>query len=175
MSIEPNDIAVTIITLEEQMYGRLNKIRKAKSIDDLTPAYLSLNRTVEYFQTVNVLDFDHKAAACYQEIKAQKIRVGTQDLKIAAIALSRKAIVVTRNSRDFRKVPGLEITDWTMIKSYKGTLGNGSCQYFSIVLSMKGYRSSNVPKIIDNSVDSVDKSGSWPVSSDVLKTVSVSR
>jgi tRNA(fMet)-specific endonuclease VapC len=110
-SIEPNDIAVTIITLEEQMYGRLNKIRKAKSIDELTPAYLSLNRTVEYFQTINVLDFDQKAANCYREITAQKIRVGTQDLKIAAIALSRKAIVVTRNSRDFNKVPGLQIID----------------------------------------------------------------
>jgi tRNA(fMet)-specific endonuclease VapC len=114
-SIEPNDIAVTIITLEEQMYGRLNKIRKAKSINELTPAYLSLNRTVEYFQTINVLDFDQKAANCYRDITVQKIRVGTQDLKIAAIALSRKAIVVTCNSRDFSKVSGLQIIDWTMI------------------------------------------------------------
>jgi tRNA(fMet)-specific endonuclease VapC len=113
-SIWPNDIAVTIITLEEQMYGRLNKIRKAKSIDELAPAYLSLNRTVVYFQTINVLDFDQRAAICYREIVAQKIRVGTQDLKIAAIALSREAIVVTRNSRDFSKVPGLQITDWTI-------------------------------------------------------------
>ncbi len=113
-SIRPNDIAVIIITLEEQMYGRLNKIRKAKSIDELTPAYLSLNRTVAYFQTINVLDFDQRAAISYREIVAQKIRVGTQDLKIAAIALSREAIVVTRNSRDFSKVPGLQITDWTI-------------------------------------------------------------
>jgi tRNA(fMet)-specific endonuclease VapC len=81
-SIWPNDIAVTIITLEEQMYGRLNKIRKAKSIDELSPAYLSLNRTVAYFQTINVFDFDQRASICYGEIVAQKIRVGTQDLKI---------------------------------------------------------------------------------------------
>jgi tRNA(fMet)-specific endonuclease VapC len=111
--IEPNDLAVTIITLEEQMYGRLNAIRRAKKIDELSLAYLNLNRTVRYFQAINVLDFDHKAANCYGEITAQKIRVGTQDLKIAAIALSHRAIVVTRNSRDFGKVPGLEIIDWS--------------------------------------------------------------
>jgi tRNA(fMet)-specific endonuclease VapC len=73
-----------------------------------------LNRTLEYFQTINVIDFDRAAVDCYQEIIGQKIRVGTQDLKIAAIALSRQAIVVTRNNRDFSKIPGLQIEDWSI-------------------------------------------------------------
>ncbi len=66
-SIDPIDLAVTIISLEEQMYGRLNRIRRAKSTDDLTLAYLNLNRTLAYFKTINVLDFDPEAATCYQE------------------------------------------------------------------------------------------------------------
>jgi tRNA(fMet)-specific endonuclease VapC len=113
-SIEPNALAVTIITVEEQMYGRLNRIRRAKSTDDLRLAYFNLNRTLEYFQTINVIDLDRAAADCYQEIVSQKLRVGTQDLKIAAITLSRQAIVVTRNYRDFSKVPGLQIEDWSI-------------------------------------------------------------
>jgi tRNA(fMet)-specific endonuclease VapC len=113
-SIDPNAIAVTIVTVEEQMYGRLNRIRRAKSTEDLRLAYFNLNRTLDYFQTINVLDFDEAAADCYQEIIGQKLRVGTQDLKIAAITLSRQAIVVTRNYRDFGKVSGLQIEDWSI-------------------------------------------------------------
>jgi tRNA(fMet)-specific endonuclease VapC len=113
-SIEPNALAATIITVEEQMYGRLNRIRRAKSTDDLRLAYFNLNRTLEYFQTINVIDLDRAAADCYQEIVSQKLRVGTQDLKIAAITLSRQAIVVTRNYLDFSKVPGLQIEDWSI-------------------------------------------------------------
>jgi tRNA(fMet)-specific endonuclease VapC len=113
-STDPNDIGVTIITVEEQMYGRLNRIRRAKSTDDLKLGYFNLNRTLTYFHSISVLDFDSSAADCYQSIISQKIRVGTQDLKIAAIALSRNAVIVTRNSRDFSKVPGLKIEDWSI-------------------------------------------------------------
>jgi tRNA(fMet)-specific endonuclease VapC len=113
-AIDPVALAITIVTVEEQMYGRLNRIRRAKSAEDLKLAYFNLHRTLNYFQSVNVLDFDEAAADCYQEIISQKLRVGTQDLKIAAIALSRRAIVVTRNYRDFGKIVGLQVEDWSI-------------------------------------------------------------
>jgi tRNA(fMet)-specific endonuclease VapC len=113
-SIDPNPIAVTIVTVEEQMYGRLNRIRRAKSTDELRLAYFNLNRTLAYFQSISVLDFDSSAADCYQSIVSQKLKVGTQDLKIASIVLSRNAVIVTRNFRDFSKVPGLKIEDWSL-------------------------------------------------------------
>jgi tRNA(fMet)-specific endonuclease VapC len=113
-SSDPNALAVTIITVEEQMYGRLNRIRRAKSTEDLRLGYFNLNRTLEYFQTISVIDFDRAAGDCYQEICSQKLRVGTQDLKIAAITLAHQGILVTRNSRDFGKVSGLPIEDWSI-------------------------------------------------------------
>jgi len=48
----------------------------------------------------------------YKTFKAQKIRVGTQDLRIAAIVLAQNGILLTRNRQDFEKVPGLLIQDW---------------------------------------------------------------
>jgi tRNA(fMet)-specific endonuclease VapC len=53
-AIAPNAIAVTIVTVEEQMYGRLNRIRRSKSTDELRLAYFNLNRTIAYFQTINI-------------------------------------------------------------------------------------------------------------------------
>ncbi|MBU7582734.1 MAG: hypothetical protein KAF91_07460 [Nostoc sp. TH1S01] len=44
----------------------------------------------------------------------QKINIGTQDLRIAAIALANNAIVVTRNHKDFSKIPDLSLEDWTI-------------------------------------------------------------
>jgi tRNA(fMet)-specific endonuclease VapC len=61
-----------------------------------------------------VIPFDDDAAAMFDRLLAQRVRVATMDLRIAAIALSRGLVLVTRNSRDFGKVPGLQIEDWTV-------------------------------------------------------------
>jgi tRNA(fMet)-specific endonuclease VapC len=62
-----------------------------------------------------VLDFTEIAFEQFQELTRQKVQVGTQDLRIASIALSIDATVVTRNRRDFERVPGLKIEDWSIV------------------------------------------------------------
>ncbi|WP_308189044.1 type II toxin-antitoxin system VapC family toxin [Nostoc mirabile] len=44
----------------------------------------------------------------------QRIRIGTQDLRITAITLSVNGTLVTRNRKDFEKVPNLRLEDWTI-------------------------------------------------------------
>ncbi len=116
-SINLNHIAITIISVEEQLYGRLNNIRRSKSSETLKTAYQRLHETLDDFKAANVLEFNPTAISLYQELVNQKIRVGTQDLRIAAIALSVNGILVTRNQRDFAKVPNLVLEDWSIILS----------------------------------------------------------
>lgn len=113
--VDPEHLAVTIVTVEEQLYGRLNRIRRSPSGDALILAYAKLRETVEDFNQLNLLDFDRPALTPYQGLIQQRIRIGTQDLKIGAIALSRNAVLVTRNRRDFEQIPGLQWEDWTTV------------------------------------------------------------
>jgi tRNA(fMet)-specific endonuclease VapC len=114
-NISVDDIAMTIISAEEQLYGRLNLIRRSKSPETLMSAYQWLQETLDDFKTANILDFNTTAISLYQELLNKKIRIGTQDLRIAAIALSVNGILVTRNQRDFAKVPNLTFEDWSVL------------------------------------------------------------
>ncbi len=106
-------IAVTIVTAEEQLRGRLRVVRRAESGPRLETAYAGLRTTIDYFKSVELLDFDEAATKRYLDLRHEKIRIGTQDLRIAAIVLASRGILVTRNERDFEKVPDLPIEDWS--------------------------------------------------------------
>ena len=113
-SANPKNLAVTVISLEEQMYGRLSEIKKATSAISLITAYSRLEITLDYFKSVQVLPFDQNSHTAFEGLIRQKLRVGTQDLRIAAIALSVNGIVVTRNQKDFGKVPNLQVENWAV-------------------------------------------------------------
>lgn len=108
------ETAITIITWEEQMRGRLNVIRQATSSEQRVLAYSRLLSTIRFLQNFPIINFDAMADRNYMQLQAQKIRVGTQDLRIVSIALSCSAVVVTRNHKDFGKVPNLMLEDWTV-------------------------------------------------------------
>ncbi len=112
--VSSEDIAVTVITVEEQMRGWLDAIRQSSETERLRWGYLGLRQGLEFFNIITILDFDEKAINCYTELRRQKIRIGTQDLRIASIAITNNGILVTRNQRDFCRVPGLKFEDWTL-------------------------------------------------------------
>ena len=109
----PQDIAITVVTASEQIRGRMNIISRADSSSELVLAYARLEDTLEDINSLNVLQFSEAAGNIYTELKT-KIRVGTQDLRIAAITLSVNGILVTRNWKDFEKVPNLCLEDWSI-------------------------------------------------------------
>ena len=109
----PEDLFTTIITFEEQMRGWLAFVARAKMLEQQIYAYEKLHRFLESYRNTTVLVFDENAAKVFQDLKSQKIRIGVMDLKIASIAISNNAILVSRNLKDFEQVPGLSVQDWT--------------------------------------------------------------
>jgi tRNA(fMet)-specific endonuclease VapC len=110
---DDDNVAVTVITVEEQLRGRLELIRRHGAAQLQVAAYQALQQTLRYFATWQVLDFTQAAFERYAALRYQRIRVGSQDLRIAAITLSNAGILVTRNNRDFAQVPGLVIENWS--------------------------------------------------------------
>lgn len=109
----PEDITTTIISFDEQMRGWMSVVAKANTIERLIVTYAKLDRFLKIFRRIPTVSFDADAGKVFEELKKQKIRVGTMDLRIASIAISRNAILVSRNLVDFERIPGLTIEDWT--------------------------------------------------------------
>lgn len=110
--VAPDTVATTVITLYEQLRGRLAAVNRQQDDQARQLAYRRLQETHGYFCRVPVLSFDAEAAVTYRDLLSQGLRIGAQDLQIAAIALARNAVLVTSNRRHFDQVPGLVIEDW---------------------------------------------------------------
>jgi tRNA(fMet)-specific endonuclease VapC len=110
----PHELAITVITVEEQVTGRYTVLRRPRTRSQLATAYAQLAETVHSLGTVAILPFPEPAILRYEYLKSLKLQVGSKDLCIAAIVLENGAILVTRNTRDFQRVPGLVLEDWTV-------------------------------------------------------------
>lgn len=112
-AIALDDRAISVISVEEQLSGWYAQLRQAKQPERLAWAYRRLAATVRFLSRVQIVDFDEAAIRRYEQLKKRKAKVGTNDLRIAATVLERDAILVTRNVRDFQKIPGLHAEDWS--------------------------------------------------------------
>lgn len=104
----------TVVSLEEQYAGRIAQIRRATTPQALVEAYDKLKQIFALFSDVDILEYDLKADEYFRELRKAGIRIGTLDLRIAAITLAHDGILVSRNLKDFEKVPGLIIQDWSV-------------------------------------------------------------
>jgi tRNA(fMet)-specific endonuclease VapC len=112
-AIEPKDLAISVISVEEQLSGWYTQLRKAKQPGRLAWAYRRLAATVRFLSRIQIIDFDEEIIQRCEALKKQKLKIGINDLRIAATVLKHDAILVTRNLRDFRRVPGLRMEDWS--------------------------------------------------------------
>jgi tRNA(fMet)-specific endonuclease VapC len=106
------DFATTVISLEEQMRGWLAALNRMREVHSQLLYYTRLAGLVDFFSNWQILPFDESAADQFVTLRKSGIRIGTMDLKIAAIAISKNALLLSANLRDFERVPGLRVQDW---------------------------------------------------------------
>ena len=106
---EPNAVCTSIVVSCELRFGA-----RRKGSDVLT------QRVEQLLDTLAVLPLDPPADQHYADIRAALERAGTpigsHDLFIAAHARSRGITLVTRNTREFTRVPGLQVEDWLAVR-----------------------------------------------------------
>jgi tRNA(fMet)-specific endonuclease VapC len=114
LALSPGELAITVLSVEEQITGRFASLRKARQADELARAYQRLADTVRMLSGVPILSYTEQAIMRYGQLLTLKLGVGKMDLRIAAVALENNGVLVTRNLRDFRRIPGLVVEDWAV-------------------------------------------------------------
>jgi tRNA(fMet)-specific endonuclease VapC len=104
--LSPSQVFVCSVVKAELFYGAMKSQNPAQT---LAKQEVFLNQFVS-------LPFDDEAAKIFGEIRAYLTRlgkpIGPYDLQIAAIALAHNVILVTHNTREFSRIPDLQIEDW---------------------------------------------------------------
>ncbi|MEK6299598.1 MAG: type II toxin-antitoxin system VapC family toxin [Acidobacteriota bacterium] len=103
----------TIISVEEQMRGWLSLIARTRNTPQEVDAYRRLDSLLTFFRGIPVLGYNEAAADQVAILRAQRVRVSSMDLRIAAIALAKDALLLSRNNKDFGRIPRLKVEDWT--------------------------------------------------------------
>ncbi len=110
---EEDWVATTIVTFGEDLSGWLPDCRRAPNGKARAKAYDRLSQGLDFYREMICLPFNDQASVVFEQLRSRKIRIGTNDLAIAAITLSVNGVLVTRNQVDFERVPNLTIEDWT--------------------------------------------------------------
>ena len=110
---QADQLAISVITVTEQLTGWQTALNKTRDEARLEQIYIRMAQTVESLASWKVLHYPTAAMRRHDDLKRRKkLNVRANDLKIAAIALEFNAIIVTRNRNDFGRVPGIKLDDW---------------------------------------------------------------
>jgi tRNA(fMet)-specific endonuclease VapC len=113
LSAPVGSIAVSVVTVEEMIRGRLAILARRSAGEVRVHAYAKFMETVAFFGSIPVVPFELGCEQKFQELRSLRLRVGSQDLRIAATALVNNLVLVTRNHQDFGRIPGLILEDWS--------------------------------------------------------------
>ena len=94
-------LGVPVVCVEEQCQGWLAKIRRSRDVSTQIRAYERFVDLFHFFRDWEIVSFDMAAADILGRLRGQRIRIGSQDLKISAIALSKGALLLSANLRHF--------------------------------------------------------------------------
>jgi tRNA(fMet)-specific endonuclease VapC len=112
-AVEAEQLSVTIITVEEVLPGWYSQIRRARNDEQAVRAYASLQQAVQFLGRVRILPMDDEAMDHFHAFRKGKYRIGSNDLRMAAIAKRHKVTLVTCNLIDFKRLPGVKVEHWS--------------------------------------------------------------
>jgi tRNA(fMet)-specific endonuclease VapC len=107
-------IAITIITRIEILQGRFASVMKADDGAKLLLAQHWLDQNERYLSQLTCVPFDNSAAVEFDRLRSKTThrKVGRADMLIASIALAQRSRLITRNLKDFERIPNLAVENW---------------------------------------------------------------
>ncbi len=107
------EIGTTIVTAAEQVKGWLATISRERLARRQVYGYRRLLECLNLLARWTLIPFDDPAADEFENLRHTSVRrLNSMDLKITSIALTRGALLLSANLRDFRQVPGLRVENW---------------------------------------------------------------
>ena len=107
LSFNPDTIVIPVITKAELLHGA----EKSKQKED------NLKKINQFLLPFKIVDFTDSDASVYASIRSELEKKGTiigpNDLIIASIVLSNNGTLVTKNVKEFSRIKGLKIENWT--------------------------------------------------------------
>jgi len=107
-----DSLAIPIVGIEEQLRAWLAQIQRSNDPQRQVVPYVRLRKVFTFLREWPILDWTTSAAEQFAALRTLRHKIGTQDLKIACIALTNDALLLSANLRDFERVPGLRAQDW---------------------------------------------------------------
>ena len=106
----PSNLHLCSITVAELLFGAISNPNNDRG-------QMQKKYYLELFNNTEIFDFDFAAAIKFAELKSTLQQTGSIiedfDLQIASIALTNNLILVTNNTKDFLRVPNLQLEDWS--------------------------------------------------------------
>ena len=107
-SIQPDQLSMSAITFAELMNGA----KKSQRVE------ANVSRLNALGEILEICSFDQQAAIAYGDVRSSLEKrgevIGPYDLLIAAHALSLGRTLITNNEREFKRVKGLKVDNWTV-------------------------------------------------------------
>lgn len=113
-AVEADELAVAVVTRNEILRGRADSLLKAATEDELRTASERFQQTQEMLMAFLTIHFEEDAIQHFGRLKKLKAlkKMGRADMLIACIALAHDALLVTRNTKDYKDVPRLRLENW---------------------------------------------------------------
>ena len=111
-STDDEEFSTTFVSVEEQCRGWLARINSVPDVLNQVSAYRRLAAFFIFLRDWDIVPLDKDCATEFMRLRKSRIRIGTNDLKIAAIAISNSALLLSANLRYFQRVPGLRVENW---------------------------------------------------------------